>query len=233
MRHFLLSLTFLFSFQGFAQLNNWDPSWYPTDSALVFHDDLDFYLNAYTKKEIKQMRKQVNMWRMNFDKMMLNTIREVRSYSEGGGMVPKTHDMDLPVVITGGNYSLSGHSGRIRAFMFGSITSPPARVQMERWTALAKKYAKEDVDIFVVYGKEMHPADKGNFKKYPIPTTIEQKTQYAAQFSQWESYPCLWMAWTMQHSTITVVHRTALIWWIRMAISCSAVRGPMLGRWST
>ena len=87
MRQFLLSLTFLFSFQGFTQLNNWDPSWYATDSALVFHDDLDFYLNAYTKKEIKKMRKQVRIWRMNFDKLMRQTIRELRTYSEGGGMV--------------------------------------------------------------------------------------------------------------------------------------------------
>ncbi|MFZ1331684.1 MAG: deiodinase-like protein [Flavobacteriales bacterium] len=191
MRQFLLSLTFLFSFQGYTQLNNWDPSWYPSDSALVFHDDLDFYLNAYTKKEIKKMRKQVNMWRMNFDKMMRTTIREIRSYSEGGGMVPQTHDFSLPEVISGGNYSLSGKSGRIRAFMFGSITSPPARVQMERWSALAKKYDNEDVDIFVIYGREMHPSDKGNFKKFPIPTTLEQKTQYAAQFSQLGELPVL------------------------------------------
>lgn len=191
MRSFLLAFIFLFSLQGVAQLNNWDPTWYATDSALVFHDDLDFYLNAYTKKEITAMRKQVNIWRMNFDKMMRKTIREVRDYSEGGGMVPKTHDFSLPVVIKGNTYSLNGNNGRIRAFMFGSITSPPARVQMERWTALAKKYEKEPVDIFVVYGREMHPADKGNFKKFPIPTTIEEKTQYAAQLSQLGELPVL------------------------------------------
>ena len=53
-------IAFLFVLQvsvSAAQLNNWDPSWYPTDTALVFHDDLDYYLNAYTKKEIKEMRK--------------------------------------------------------------------------------------------------------------------------------------------------------------------------------
>ena len=37
-----------------AQVNNWDPTWYVTDSTLVFHDDLDYYLNGYTDDEIKQ-----------------------------------------------------------------------------------------------------------------------------------------------------------------------------------
>ena len=94
---FLLPLLFLFAtLPARAQLNNWDPSWYSTDSALVFHDDLDYYLNAYSKADIKKMRKQVNIWHMNFDKLMRATIRDLRTYSEGGGMVPRTHDFTLP-----------------------------------------------------------------------------------------------------------------------------------------
>ena len=66
----LLPLLLLFAaLPARAQLNNWDPSWYVTDSTLVFHDDLDYYLNAYSKNEIKEMRKEVNIWRMNFDKL--------------------------------------------------------------------------------------------------------------------------------------------------------------------
>lgn len=177
--------------QSSAQLNNWDPAWYPTDSALIFHDDLDFYLNAYSRSELKKMRRQVNLWRMNFDKMMRRTIREVRTYSEGHGMDPRTHDFTLPVAGEDGSYTLSEHTGMIRAFMFGSVTNPPARLQMERWSRLAQKYAKEDVELFVIYDRELHPADRKNFKSYPPPTSIEQKTGYAKEFAALGSLPVL------------------------------------------
>jgi hypothetical protein len=173
-----------------GQLNNWDPSWYATDTALVFHDDLDYYLNAYSKQEIADMRKQVNIWRMNFDKLMRQTIREVRTYSEGGGMEPFTHDFTLPNT-TGGTYNLLQNDGKIRAFMFGSITDPPARVQMERWSKLATKYAKEDVQLFVIYGPELHPHDRKKFKAYPLPDSDAQKMAYATEFAQLGKLPVL------------------------------------------
>lgn len=174
-----------------AQLNNWDPTWYPTDSALVFHDDLDFYLNGYSKHEIKGMRKQVNIWRMNFDKMMRRTIREVRTYSEGGGMEARTHDFTLPYADGSGSYTLSANDGKIRAFMLVSITSPPARIQMERWAALVRKYAREDVQLFAIYGRELHPADRGRFRKYPLPTSEAEKLTYAKEFAQLSALPVL------------------------------------------
>ena len=178
-------IPFLFSFftlTGSAQLNNWDPSWYATDSALVFHDDLDYYLNGYSRKEIAGMRKQVNIWRMNFDRIMRHTIRDLRNYSEGHGMVPRTHPFTLPKV-GGGVHTLTAGEGKIRAFMFGSITNPPARLQMERWSRLLGKYADEDVELFVIYGRELHPGDKKNFKKYPPPSSEAEKAAYAAEFA--------------------------------------------------
>ncbi|MEX1131828.1 MAG: deiodinase-like protein [Flavobacteriales bacterium] len=190
MRIPILLLLLFIARQGQAQLNNWDQSWYPTDSALVFHDDLDYYLNGYSKKEIATMRKQVNIWRMNFDKLMRQTIKEVRTYSEGGGMEPRTHDFSLPMV-SGGNYTLSEHDGKVRAFMFGSITNPPSRVQMERWTRLANKYTKEDVQLFVIYGRELHPQDKKKFKAYPLPRTDAEKQAYAREFAKLGNLPVL------------------------------------------
>ena len=169
MRPFILLLLILTCAPGKAQLNNWDPTWYATDSTLVFHDDLDYYLNAYGKNDIKLMRKQVNIWRMNWDKLMRRTIRELRTYSEGGGMDPHTHDFTLPVAQDGSTYSLRKNDGKVRAFMFGSISNPPARVQMERWSRLVKKYAKEEVQLFVIYGVELHPGDHKRFKAYPLP----------------------------------------------------------------
>lgn len=188
MRSFIALTLLLFSLNSSAQLNNWDPSWYSTDSALVFHDDLDYYLNGYSKREIAAMRKQVNIWRMNFDKIMRQTIREVRTYSEGGGMVPHTHDFTLPTT-TGGSYSLGANDGKIRAFMFGSISNPPARSQVERWSRLAKKYAKEDVQLFVIYGRELHPEDRKKFKVYPLPKSDAEKMAYAVEFSKLGELP--------------------------------------------
>ena len=174
-----------------AQLNNWDPSWYPTDTALVFHDDLDYYLNAYSKEDIKQMRHQVNIWNMNFDKVMRQTIRELRTYSEGGGMDPHTHDFALPVAQDGSTYTLSANSGKIRAFMFGSITNPPARLQLEKWSQLVKKYGKEEVQLFMVYGDELHPGEKKQFKGYPVPKSETEKMAYAKDFAQLGKLPVL------------------------------------------
>lgn len=190
MRSLLLLVALIGVLRLPAQLNNWDPSWYPTDTALVFHDDLDYYLNAYSKKEIGTMRKQVSMWRMNFDRLMRRTIKELRDYSEGHGMEPRTHDFTLPKV-GGGTYSLAGNEGRIRAFMFVSITNPPARMQMERWSRLVKKYADQEVDIFAVYGRELHPGDKKNFKRFPLPTDQASKDAYASQFAELGQLPVL------------------------------------------
>ena len=188
---FLLLLALATMGPARAQLNNWDPAWYNTDSGLVFHDDLDYYLNAYSKAEIKAMRKQVNIWRMNWDKMMRRTIREIRAYSEGHGMVPRTHDFTLADVRTGTPYHLRGNNGRIRAFMLGSVTNPPARVQMERWSRLLKKYAGLEVDIFMVYGPELHPGDRKRFKAYPPPNTMEEKQAHARALAELGKLPVL------------------------------------------
>lgn len=190
MRAFLFAL--LLPLGCAAQLNNWDPRWYATDSALTFHDDLDYYLNAYSEKEIKAMRQQVSIWRMNFDKLMRGTIRELRAYSEGHGMDGRTHDFDLPIAQREGRYRLSANPGKIRAFMFGSISNPPARVQMERWSRLMKKYENEpDVQLFVVYGRELHPGDRKKFKMYPMPKSETEKMAYAKEFAQLGTLPVL------------------------------------------
>lgn len=192
MRRTLAALLVLCTCAAQGQLNNWDPRWYATDSALIFHDDLDYYLNAYSKKEIKDVRKQVSIWRMNFDKLMRQTIKEIRAYSEGQGMDPHTHDFTLPIAQHEGKYNLKSNNGKIRAFMFGSISNPPARVQMERWSRLAKKYAKEeDVQLFVIYGKELHPGDRKKFKLYPEPKSEYEKAAYAKEFAQLGTLPVL------------------------------------------
>lgn len=191
MRLWSVLLLLTCSAAGSAQIQNWNPEPYRTDSALIFRDDLDYYLNSYSKEEIRSMRRQVNIWRMNFDKVMRQTIRDIRTYSEGGGMEPRTHDFTLPLAQEGGSYHLLGNQGKIRAFMFGSISNPPSRMQMERWSRLVQKYAKEEVQLFVIYGPELHPGDKRKFKDYPQPKSEYEKAAYAKEFAQLGKLPVL------------------------------------------
>jgi hypothetical protein len=174
-----------------AQIQNWNPQPYHTDSALIFRDDLDFYLNSYSQKDIRSMRKQVSMMRMAFNKVMRTTIDEIRAYSEGNNFDGRVHDFELTEARNGGSYKLSTNKGRIRAFMFVSMSNPPARYQVKYWDRLVDKYAQEKVDLFVVYGKELHPGDKKTFKLYPAPKSEYEKRAYAQEFAQLTKMPVL------------------------------------------
>lgn len=184
-------LLLLLSFPLSAQVQNWDPEPYNGDGGIRFNDDLDFYLNSYTKDEIKEMRHQVSIWRMNFDKMIRATIADIQAYSEGSNMVPRMHDFTLPEVRAGEPYHLAAHQGKVRAFMFGSISNPPARAQLPYWDKLLAKYDTSEVELFVIYGKELHPGDKKKYSAYPVPTTMEQKLKYATEFAQLTKLPVL------------------------------------------
>lgn len=191
MRLLVIAALFLRAFATSAQIQNWNPEPYHTDTALIFRDDLDYYLNSYSKEEIRSMRKQVNIWRMNFDKVMKTTIADLRTYSEGGNFTHGFHDFELRSAKDSMRYDLGEAKGRIRAFMFGSITNPPARFQLPLWDRLQEKYAGKQVDIFVIYGKELHPGDKKNYKDYPDPKSEYEKRAYAQEFAQMTKLPVL------------------------------------------
>ena len=76
MRFCLLLLLLLLHSSSTAQ-SGWNPVPHKSDEGLTFRDDLDFYLNSYNKKEIKQMRRQVNIWKMNWNKMLRQAISDV------------------------------------------------------------------------------------------------------------------------------------------------------------
>jgi len=185
----LLYLLLLLATPATAQVRNWDPAPYRVDGGIRFHDDLDFYLDGYSKQELKAMRKQVNVWRMNFNKMMKATIADIRTYSEGGNMQPVTHPFTLPVVGDSASHVLTAGKGKVRVFMFGSISNPLARAQLPFWEKLRAKYDTSQVDIFVIYGRELHPGDKREFHSYPAPKTVEVKTAYAVEFAALTTLP--------------------------------------------
>jgi hypothetical protein len=190
MRSLLLLLVLLHG-AAHAQLQNWNPEPYRTDSALIFRDDLDYYLNSYSQAEIKEMRKQVNIWRMNWDKVIRATIDDIRAYSEGNGMDPRTHDFTLPNARDGKSYHLGDRAGRVRAFMFGSLSNPPARMQLPMWDRLRTKYDTALVDLVVIYGKELHPGDRKAYRAYPEPKSEYEKMAYAQEFAQLTKLPVL------------------------------------------
>ncbi len=190
MRSAFLVCAWLHGLLASAQIQNWNPEPYHTDSALIFRDDLDYYLNSYSQEEIKAMRKQVNIWRMNFDKVIKSTIADLRTYSEGGNFKPGFHDFELRSALDSSRrYDLGEAKGRVRAFMFGSITNPPARFQLPYWDRLQEKYAGKDVDLFLVYGKELHPEDKPKFKDYPAPKSEYEKRRYARDLAAMTKLP--------------------------------------------
>lgn len=192
MRPYVVTCQVLLALATSAQIQNWNPEPYQTDSALIFRDDLDYYLNSYSSEEIKSMRKQVNIWRMNFDKVIKATIADLRTYSEGGNFKHGFHDFELRTALDSSvRYDLGEHRGRIRAFMFSSITNPPARFQLPLWDRLQEKYAGKDVDLFTIYGKELHPKDKPNFKDYPAPKSEYEKRRYARDLAAMTKLPVL------------------------------------------
>lgn len=191
MRRALLTASLFVSILAGAQVHNWDPQPYRGDGGIKFHDDLDFYLNGYSKEQIRDMRHQVSMWRMNFDKMIRATVRDIQAYSEGGNMVAKTHDFSLLDIRAGRNYKLKEHDGKLRAFMFASLTNPPARMQLPYLDRLRTKYDTAQVELFVIYGKELHPGDKKKFRAYPLPKDMDQKRGYARELSAMTELPVL------------------------------------------
>ena len=192
MRPLLLLLVATIGLRLSAQVQNWNPEPYRTDSALIFRDDLDYYLNSYSEAEIKAMRKQVNIWRMNFDKVIRTTIDDLRAYSEGNNVIPRLHDFTLPTATDSSvTYHLAARKGRIRAFMFASMTNPPARFQLPLWDRLLEKYTGQDVDLFTIYGKELHPKDRPSFKAYPAPKSEYEKRRYARDLAAMTKIPVL------------------------------------------
>jgi hypothetical protein len=186
MRQILLGLGITMSLMVAGQ-NTWNPEPFETDSALIFHDDLDFYLNGYTRLELRMMRSQVNLIKMSFNKVMKKQVEDVRAFSEGRTNATKTQHFSLKTT-DGRRINTNDGSGKIRAFMFGSITNPPAIAQMPLWSEVAEKFDTSKVELFVVYARELHPGDR-KFKDYSWPKSETEKWAYAEEFAELGSIP--------------------------------------------
>lgn len=189
MRALLLAIVFSAPAFLLAQAGIWNPLPYKTNEGLTFRDDLDFYLNHYSEKEIKKMRKQVRVWKMSWDKMLRQAVEDVRAYSEGNLNDGRVHPFTLADT-DGKQHTLTADSGRIRAFMFVSITNPPGRMQLPRWDKLRLQYDSTEVELFVIYGRELHPGDN-DYRDYPRPQTDAEKMAYAKELAASTQLPVL------------------------------------------
>lgn len=180
LRNLLLLLILLPPIAISAQ-NTWNPEPFVTDSALIFHDDLDFYLNSYTRLELRMMRSKVNLMKMSFNKVMKRQVEDVRAFSEGRTNANETQHFSLKTT-EGKRINTNDGSGKIRAFMFGSITNPPALAQLPLWSELQNKYDPEKVELFMIYARELHPGDRG-FRGYKWPKSETEKMAYAQEMA--------------------------------------------------
>jgi hypothetical protein len=84
--------------------------------------------------------------------------------------------------LDGGAFRLSeARQGRHVVLLTGAITSPMSVAHLAEMTALAKEFERENIDFYLLYVKESHPAE--NFLHH---TSLQQKTEYARDFERLE-----------------------------------------------
>lgn len=85
-------------------------------------------------------------------------------------------------LLDGGTFRLADARGRRHVvLMMGSITSPMTAIAQPGMNALAREHAPHDVDFYVVYVKESHPAEH-----YRHHTSLEQKLAHARDYRRLE-----------------------------------------------
>ncbi len=108
----------------------------------------------------------------------------IRTQSPVGSLAP-----DFVLETTDGeSIRLSDKRGRIAVFMFVAMTCPPARTQVDLWTALHEQYDPDVVDMFFVYSRERHPGERG-FPDFKQTTTTEERMAYARMMSEITDVP--------------------------------------------
>ena len=108
----------------------------------------------------------------------------IRSQSLVGTLAP---DFELETT-NGESIRLSDKRGRIAVFMFVAMTCPPARTQVDLWTALDERYDSEQVDMFFVYSRERHPGERG-YPDFKQTSSTEERMAYARMMSEITDVP--------------------------------------------
>lgn len=91
--------------------------------------------------------------------------------------------------LDGGWFRLADVRGRRHVvLMTGAITSPMTAIALPEMNELWHEFGPRDVDFFLLYVKESHPAEH-----YPHHTSMEQKTAYARELERLErpAFPVL------------------------------------------
>lgn len=160
----------------------WDAEPRLQQNRLVFTPHLELHPHHYSATEEEHMLQQVSLLRMSFDPRHLSTVPWFFR-QQGRARIGKPAP-DFALRTTEGKpVRLSDQRGRITAFMFVAMTCPPARLQLPRWSALARKYRDKNVSLFAIYSRERHPGEPG-YETYRHTQDNEEKKAYAREMAQ-------------------------------------------------
>jgi hypothetical protein len=170
-----------------------DPAWDSTPKQMngrtVFEEHYSMHPGHYSFSEKLGIATKVDVMklvRMDPEKRKKGfaEFSTIRTQSPVGSLAP---DFELETT-DGETIRLSDKRGRIAVFMFVAMTCPPARTQVDLWTALHEQYDPEVVDMFFVYSRERHPGERG-FPEFKQTTTTEERMAYARMMSEMTDVP--------------------------------------------
>lgn len=159
----------------------WNSAPIDTKEQRLFTPHYEIHPHHYTMEEQLDMFEDISIIAMSYDPLHLSTLPAFYTFKNKVKIGELAPDFKL-MTANEDVFKLSGEKGKINAFMFVALTCPPARLQIPRWQVLAKKYSAEDVHFFVIYSRERHPGEGGNFD-FEHTKTNQQKMDNAKKLA--------------------------------------------------
>ena len=169
--------------------NPWDSTPKLMDGRTVFEEHYSMHPGHYSFSEKLGIATKIDVMKlvqMDPEKRRKGfaEFSTIRTQSLVGTLAP---DFELETT-NGESIRLSDKRGRIAVFMFVAMTCPPARTQVDLWTALDEKYNPEQVDMFFVYSRERHPGERG-YPDFKQTSSTEERIAYARMMSEITDVP--------------------------------------------
>lgn len=166
----------------------WTAAATSTETTLVFdpHHELTSR-SIYSEQERSAMAAQIDpvagLLRADTWRDWLRLVR----FPESPAVGTPAPDFEL-ALSDGGRLRLEDRRGRIAVFVFASLTSPEARMQVPRFETLADRFRDDGIDVFVVYNRERHAGERGFPDRAPA-TTPEQRAAHARELAATTALP--------------------------------------------
>ncbi len=170
---------------------DWDPTPKSVNGITVFEPHYSDHPGHYTFGEKISIASKIDVLalftgtRISEDKTVFAV--EPLAFPKASPIGEPAPDFELETT-DGASVRLSDKHGKIGVFMFVAMTCPPARMQVDLWTVLNKKYDKQAVEMFFVYSVEQHAGERG-YREFKTTTTYEQKMDHARMMSELTDVP--------------------------------------------